>query len=83
MGRSAPNAGVRIGDQLNVERWIRRSRTPDTGQVVRRIASQLGLLKVMDVDDRSSACSVVSGSGFQCWRRNENDYAVDTLASPN
>jgi curli biogenesis system outer membrane secretion channel CsgG len=58
-------AGIKIGDQLNVERINQEIKDPATGEVIRRLASQLGVLKVMDVDDTSAACGVVSGSGFQ------------------
>jgi len=58
-------AGVKVGDQLNVERVSKEIKDPATGQVIRRLSSQLGVLKVTDVDDTSSVCSVVSGSGFK------------------
>ena len=58
-------AGVKVGDQLNVERLNQEIKDPATGQVVRRLVSQLGVLKVTDVDETSSVCSVVSGSDFQ------------------
>jgi hypothetical protein len=38
---------------------------PATGQVLRRLSNQIGVVKVSDVDDVSSVCTVVSGSGFK------------------
>jgi curli biogenesis system outer membrane secretion channel CsgG len=59
-------AGVKVGDQLNVERVTREIRDPrDKTKVLRRMTSAIGVVKVTDVDDVSSVCSVVSGSGFK------------------
>jgi len=57
--------GVKVGDQLNVERVSREIKDPATGKVIRRMTSSVGLVKVTDVDNDSSVCSVVSGSGFK------------------
>jgi curli biogenesis system outer membrane secretion channel CsgG len=58
-------SGVKVGDQLNVERVSKEIKDPATGQVIRRLSTQVGVLKVTDVDDVSSVCTVVSGSGFK------------------
>jgi curli biogenesis system outer membrane secretion channel CsgG len=58
-------AGVKLGDQLNVERVTKEIKDPTSGQVIRRMTSPVGVIKVIDVDDVSSVCSVVSGSGFK------------------
>lgn len=58
-------AGVKVGDQLNVERVTREIKDPATGKVLRKMTSPVGVVKVTDVDDVSSVCSVVSGSGFK------------------
>jgi curli biogenesis system outer membrane secretion channel CsgG len=58
-------AGVKVGDELNVERVTKEIKDPSTGQVIRRLATQVGVVKVTDVDDASSVCTVVSGSGFK------------------
>jgi curli biogenesis system outer membrane secretion channel CsgG len=58
-------AGVKVGDQLNVERVTKEIKDPSTGQVIRRMSSPVGVLKVTDVDDASSVATVVSGSGFK------------------
>lgn len=58
-------AGVKVGDQLNVERVTHEIKDPSTGKVIRRMTSPVGVVKVTDVDDVSSVCSVVSGEGFK------------------
>jgi curli biogenesis system outer membrane secretion channel CsgG len=58
-------AGVKVGDQLNVERVTHEIKDPSTGKVIRRMTSPVGVVKVTDVDDVSSVCSVVSGDGFK------------------
>jgi curli biogenesis system outer membrane secretion channel CsgG len=57
--------GVKVGDTLNVERVTREIKDPSTGKVIRRMTTPVGVVKVTDVDDGSSVCSVVSGSGFK------------------
>src|SRR5712671_3683633 len=58
-------AGVKVGDQLSVERVSKEIKDPATGKVLRRMSTSIGLVKVTDVDDVSSVCSVVSGTGFK------------------
>jgi len=58
-------AGVKVGDQLSVERVSKESKDPATGKVLRRMSTSIGMVKVTDVDDVSSVCSVVSGTGFK------------------
>ncbi|HWF91834.1 MAG TPA: CsgG/HfaB family protein [Terriglobales bacterium] len=58
-------AGVKVGDQLNVERVTHEIKDPSTGKVIRRMTSPVGVVKVTDVDDISAVCSVVSGNGFK------------------
>ena len=58
-------AGVKVGDELSVERVSKEIKDPATGQVLRRLSSPIGVVKVTDVDDVSSVCTVVSGSGFK------------------
>jgi curli biogenesis system outer membrane secretion channel CsgG len=57
--------GVKVGDQLNVERVTKEIKDPSTGKVIRRLASSVGVVKVTDVDDISSVCTTVSGAGFK------------------
>lgn len=58
-------AGLKVGSQLTVERLSREIKDPATGRVIRRLTSQVGTLKVTDVDDESSLASIVTGSGFK------------------
>jgi curli biogenesis system outer membrane secretion channel CsgG len=58
-------AGVKVGDELSVERVSKEIKDPATGQVLRRLSSPIGVVRVTDVDDVSSVCTVVSGSGFK------------------
>jgi len=57
--------GVKVGDQLNVERVTKEIKDPATGKVIRRMATAVGIVKVTDVDDISSVCTAVSGAGFK------------------
>ena len=58
-------AGVKVGDQLNVERVSREIKDPSTGKVIRRMSTPVGVVKVTDVDDISAVATAVSGSGFK------------------
>jgi len=58
-------AGVKVGDQLNVERVTKEIKDPSTGKVIRRLSSSVGVVKVTDVDDESSIATAVSGTGFK------------------
>jgi curli biogenesis system outer membrane secretion channel CsgG len=58
-------SGVKVGDQLSIERVTHEIKDPATGKVIRRMTSPVGIVKVTDVDDESSVCTAVSGSGFK------------------
>jgi len=58
-------AGLKVGDQLNVERVTREIKDPATGTVIRRLASAVGVVKITEVDDISAVAVVVSGTGFK------------------
>jgi curli biogenesis system outer membrane secretion channel CsgG len=58
-------AGVNVGDQLEVVRVTKEIKDPATGNVIRRLTSSIGIVKATDVDDASAVCVPVSGSGFQ------------------
>jgi curli biogenesis system outer membrane secretion channel CsgG len=58
-------AGVKVGDQLNVERVTREIKDPATGQVIRRMTTPIGVVRVTDVDDISAVCAPVSGADFK------------------
>jgi curli biogenesis system outer membrane secretion channel CsgG len=58
-------AGLKVGDQLTVERVTKEIKDPSTGQVIRRMTSPVGVIKLTDVDDISAVGAIVSGSGFK------------------
>jgi curli biogenesis system outer membrane secretion channel CsgG len=58
-------AGLKVGDQLSVERVTREIKDPVTGKVIRRMASSVGTVRVTDVDDDSAVAVPVSGSNFK------------------
>ena len=58
-------AGLKVGDQMSVERVTKEIKDPASGQVIRRLSSQMGVIQITDVDDISSVAKVVSGSGFK------------------
>ena len=58
-------AGVKVGDQLSVERVSKEIKDPSTGKVIRRLASQIGTIRVTDVDDISAVATAISGTGFK------------------
>jgi curli biogenesis system outer membrane secretion channel CsgG len=58
-------AGVKVGDQLTVNRVTKEIKDPTTGKVLRRLSSPVGVVKITDVDDVSSMATAVSGAGFK------------------
>ena len=70
-------AGIKVGDQLSVVRVGKEIKDPATGRVIRRLTSSIGTIQVIDVDDVSAVCNVVSGAGFQV-----GDHAVTPGTSP-
>jgi curli biogenesis system outer membrane secretion channel CsgG len=58
-------AGVKVGDQLAVERVGQEIKDPASGKVIRRLTTPVGVLRVVDVDADSAVADVVSGGGFQ------------------
>ena len=58
-------AGLKVGDQLSVERITKEIKDPSTGAVIRRLSSQVGVIKLTDVDDVSAVGTMVSGSGVK------------------
>jgi curli biogenesis system outer membrane secretion channel CsgG len=58
-------SGLKVGDQLSVERVTSEIKDPATGNVIRRLTSKVGVIEVIDADDGSSVCRTVMGSGFQ------------------
>jgi hypothetical protein len=58
-------AGLKVGDQLTVQRVTKEIKDPSTGQVIRRMTSPVGVIRLTDVDEISAVGTPVSGSGFK------------------
>ena len=58
-------AGLKVGDQLSVERVTKEIKDPNTGAVIRRLSSPVGVIKLTDVVDISAVGTPVSGTGFK------------------
>ncbi len=58
-------AGLKVGDQLNVERVTKEIKDPSTGQVIRKMSTTVGVIKLTDVDAISAVGTPVSGAGFK------------------
>ena len=58
-------AGVKVGDELAVERVTGEIKDPETGKVIRRMSTKLGVVRVVDVDAQSAVADVVSGTDFK------------------
>jgi curli biogenesis system outer membrane secretion channel CsgG len=58
-------AGVKVGDTLNVMRVTREIKDPATGAVIRRLSTNIGVIRATDVDDGSAVCVPVSGTDFK------------------
>jgi len=58
-------AGVKVGDTLNVMRVTKEIKDPATGAVIRRLSTNIGVVRATDVDDQSAVCIPVSGTDFK------------------
>ncbi|MGA9883444.1 MAG: CsgG/HfaB family protein [Candidatus Acidiferrales bacterium] len=57
--------GVKVGDQLSIERVTMEIKDPATGKVIRRMTTPVGVVRVTDVDDVSAVTTPVSGTDFK------------------
>jgi len=57
--------GLKVGDQMNVQRVTREIKDPTTGQVIRRLTTPVGVIRITDVDPGSALAVPVSGSDFK------------------
>lgn len=57
--------GLKVGNQMAVERVTKEIKDPATGKVLRKMANQIGVIEITDVDDVSAVGKVVSGAGFK------------------
>jgi curli biogenesis system outer membrane secretion channel CsgG len=58
-------AGIKVGDEFNVVRVTKEIKDPTTGAVIRRLSTNVGVVKATDVDDVSAVCAPVTGTGFK------------------
>ena len=58
-------SGYRQGMKLSIERVSKEIKDPETGEVIRRLTTQVGVIELTDVDGKSSVGKIVSGSNFQ------------------
>jgi curli biogenesis system outer membrane secretion channel CsgG len=58
-------SGLKVGDQMNIERVTKEIKDPATGAVIRKMTSPIGVIKITDVDAGSAVAVIVSGSGFK------------------
>ena len=58
-------AGLKVGDQLTVERVTKEVKDPDTGKVIRRLANPVGIIKITEVDDNSAVGKAITGTDFK------------------
>jgi curli biogenesis system outer membrane secretion channel CsgG len=63
------NAGVKVGDELQVLRVTKEIKDPATGNVLRRLTSTIGTVRATDVDAVSAICTPVSGTDFKAGDR--------------
>ena len=57
--------GLKVGDQLTVKRVTKEIKDPTTGKTLRKMTSDVGVIKLTDVDEVSAVGAAVSGSGFK------------------
>ncbi len=58
-------SGLKPGDLVSIERVTQEIRDPDSGDVIRRLTQKLGAVEVIEVDDVSAVCKVLSGVDFK------------------
>ncbi len=51
--------------KVSIERVSKEIKDPETGEVIRRLTEQIGIIELTDVDAKSSLGKVVSGANFQ------------------
>ena len=57
--------GLKVGNQMEVERVTREIKDPATGKILRKLADKIGTIQITDVDDISAVGKVLSGTGFK------------------
>ncbi len=57
--------GLKVGDEMNVERVSREIKDPATGKVIRKLTTPVGVIRIVNVDDISAIAVPVSGTDFK------------------
>ena len=57
--------GLKVGNQMSVERITKEIKDPATGKTLRKLSNQIGVIEITDVDDVSAVGKVVTGTGFK------------------
>lgn len=57
--------GLKVGDEMRIERVTSVIKDPATGQVIRKMTAPVGVIKITDVDAGSAVGVIVSGTGFK------------------
>ncbi len=57
--------GYRQGTTVSIGRISKEIKDPETGEVIRRLTSEIGKIELTDVDAKSSVGKIVSGTNFQ------------------
>jgi curli biogenesis system outer membrane secretion channel CsgG len=57
--------GLKVGNQMSVERITKEIKDPATGKVLRKLSNQIGIIEITDVDDVSAIGKIVTGTGFK------------------
>jgi hypothetical protein len=53
--------GIKVGDELSVERVTREIKDPATGQVLRKLSTRIAVIELTEVDAASGVGKVVAG----------------------
>ncbi|WP_066116702.1 CsgG/HfaB family protein [Geminocystis sp. NIES-3709] len=56
--------GYRVGMKISIERVGKEIKDPETGKVIRRLTTPIGMVELHDVDQSSSVGKILSGNGF-------------------
>ncbi|WP_324283016.1 CsgG/HfaB family protein [Cyanobacterium aponinum UTEX 3221] len=57
--------GYRTGMKVSIERVGKEIKDPETGKVIRRLTTAIGVVELYDVDTSSSLGKIISGNGFK------------------
>lgn len=58
-------AGARVGDTMTVQRVSQEIKDPATGRVIRRMSTEVGTVRIAEVDDESAVADILTGTDFK------------------